>query len=304
MPIVSQTAHVGLFAIFYCVEGLQNELCLFKQLYIVWISVIELNLYFQELHQHVLLPSPLPYCTCALHAYCFSSLEWCALTLWWLYLDLKCYHFLMWSSIHYHMKTSPPLLYPYPPNKHFNLTITAYNGYGNTSTTVVISKSILEKTLLYTWSCATHPFLVGTFDVVGVSVNTSSPMGLVCLFNTGSLARGCLVYLTDTDTGVTYCRVVWRSLDIPVDMSLCPSCNGPLSTGVYLSRGVWHWERWECIISTSTSWRDCDSVWTIYCIWTFSGEWTSCYFMWAINPLWTLCYARTISHIWITFYFL
>ena len=37
-----------------------------------------------------------------------------------------------------------------PPNKHFNLTITAYNGYGNTSTTVVISKSILEKTLWYT----------------------------------------------------------------------------------------------------------------------------------------------------------
>ncbi|KAL5488609.1 hypothetical protein EMCRGX_G017579 [Ephydatia muelleri] len=95
-----------------------------------------------------------------------------------------------------------------PPNKHFNLTITAYNGYGNTSTTVAIS----------------------TFDVVGVSVNTSS---LVCLFNTGSLARGCLVYLTDTDTGVTYCRVVWRSLDTPVNMSLCPSSNGPLSTWVY-----------------------------------------------------------------------
>ena len=49
----------------------------------------------------------------------------------------------------------------------------------------------------------THPFLVGTFDVIGVYVNISSPMGLLCLFNTGSLARGCLVYLTDTDTGVT-----------------------------------------------------------------------------------------------------
>ena len=78
-----------------------------------------------------------------------------------------------------------------------------------------------------------HSFLVGTFDVVGVSVNTSSPMGLVCLFNTGSLARGCLVYLTDTDTCVTYCRVVWRSLDTPVNTSLCPSSNDPLSTGVY-----------------------------------------------------------------------
>ena len=44
MPIVSQTAHVGLFAIFYYVEDLQNELCHFKQLYIVWTSVIEMNL--------------------------------------------------------------------------------------------------------------------------------------------------------------------------------------------------------------------------------------------------------------------
>ena len=79
----------------------------------------------------------------------------------------------------------------------------------------------------------THPFLVGTFDVVGIVVNTSSPMGLVCLFNTSSLARGRLVYLRDIGTGVTYCRVVWRSLDSPDNMSLCPSSNGPLSTGVY-----------------------------------------------------------------------
>ena len=43
----------------------------------------------------------------------------------------------------------------------------------------------------------------------------------------------CLVYLTDTDTGVTYCRVIWRSLDSPVNISFCPPSNGPLSTGVY-----------------------------------------------------------------------
>ena len=79
----------------------------------------------------------------------------------------------------------------------------------------------------------THLFRVGTFNVVGVSVNTSSPMGLVCLFNIGSLARGCLVYLTDTDTGVAYCRVVWRSLDTSDNMSLCTSSKDPLSTGVY-----------------------------------------------------------------------
>ena len=75
----------------------------------------------------------------------------------------------------------------------------------------------------------------GTFGVIGISANTSSPTGLVCLFNPGSLATGCLVSLTDTATGVTYCRVVGRSLDTPVNISLCPfsTSNGPLGTGVY-----------------------------------------------------------------------
>ena len=41
------------------------------------------------------------------------------------------------------------------------------------------------------------------------------------------------MYLTDTDTGVTYCRVVWRSLDTQDNMSFCPSSNGPLCTGVH-----------------------------------------------------------------------
>ena len=41
------------------------------------------------------------------------------------------------------------------------------------------------------------------------------------------------MYLTDIGTGVTYCRLVWISLDTPVNISLCPTSNGPLSTGVY-----------------------------------------------------------------------
>ena len=75
----------------------------------------------------------------------------------------------------------------------------------------------------------------GTFGVIGISANTSSPTGLVCLFNPGSLATGCLVSLIDTANGVTYCRVVGRSLDTPVNISLCPFSrfNGPLGTGVY-----------------------------------------------------------------------
>ena len=43
------------------------------------------------------------------------------------------------------------------------------------------------------------------------------------------------MYLTDTATGVKYCRVVGRLLDTPVKISLCPFShfNGLLGTGVY-----------------------------------------------------------------------
>ena len=81
----------------------------------------------------------------------------------------------------------------------------------------------------------TYVNLIGTFDVIGVTANATSSTGLVCLFNPGSLAIGCLVYLTDTATGAIYCKVVERSLSIHLNMSLCPSnsSNGPLSVGVY-----------------------------------------------------------------------
>ena len=71
--------------------------------------------------------------------------------------------------------------------------------------------------------------------MISVSANATSSTGLVCLFNPGSLAIGCLVYLTDTATGATYCKVVERSLNTHPNMSLCPSSssNGPLSAGVY-----------------------------------------------------------------------
>ncbi|KAL5516413.1 hypothetical protein EMCRGX_G001728 [Ephydatia muelleri] len=101
-----------------------------------------------------------------------------------------------------------------PPKKYFNVSIVAYNANGNTSFDAFIS----------------------TFNVIGVSINTSAPTGLVCLFNPGSLAKECLVYLTDTATGVTYCRVVARSeLNTPVNISLCPASSfSDLSAGMYL----------------------------------------------------------------------
>ena len=77
-------------------------------------------------------------------------------------------------------------------------------------------------------------WFLGTFNVIDVSI-TSASTGLMCLFNPDSLARGCLVYLTDTATGVTYCRVVARSLNTPVNISLCPASSfSDLSAGMYL----------------------------------------------------------------------
>ena len=120
-----------------------------------------------------------------------------------------------------------------PPKKDFNLTITAYNGYGNTSTTVVISKSILEKKFC-------------TFDHVHTSFPGRYILCCWCLFHY-LISHGTGVSLQHWITGQRVsgvsnrhrhrcsisCRVVWRSLDTPVNISLCPPFNGPLSTGVY-----------------------------------------------------------------------
>ena len=71
----------------------------------------------------------------------------------------------------------------------------------------------------------------GTFELYGIYVNASE---LMCMFYPGSLARGCLAYLMNTATEVVYCRIVARSADTLVNMSLClPFSNGPLRAGVY-----------------------------------------------------------------------
>ena len=78
----------------------------------------------------------------------------------------------------------------------------------------------------YTFICTT-----GTFELYDIYVNSSD---VVCKFYPGSLTRGCLVYITDTATNMTYCKVVARSADIQVNMSLCLlTANGFLNAGVY-----------------------------------------------------------------------
>ena len=116
-----------------------------------------------------------------------------------------------------------------PPNKYYNVTLIAHNGYGNATITVFISKPSCNH------SSTDHyvAFIIhaGTFELYGIYVNASE---LRCMFYPGSLARGCLAYLMNTATGAVYCRIVARSADTLVNMSLClPFSNGPLSAGVY-----------------------------------------------------------------------
>ena len=159
-----------------------------------------------------------------------------------------------------------------PPNKHFNLTITAYNGYGNTSTTVVISKCVLKKTMFmlnilsgrFIWCCwclCQHLISHGT----GVSLQH---------WLTGQRVFGV------SNRHRHRCNILQSGLEIIGHTSQHVSMSLLQWSSVYrgvLSRGVWHWERWECVISTSINWRDCNCVGTI--------------FMWIIN---SLCYARII----------
>ena len=79
---------------------------------------------------------------------------------------------------------------------------------------------------------------LGTFDVTNVLVSTSRSAGFECTFYPGSIAKGCLVHLTQTTTGEIFCRVVERLMNTLslANVSLCPSfslSNDPLSAGIY-----------------------------------------------------------------------
>ena len=120
-----------------------------------------------------------------------------------------------------------------PSNKYFNVTLTAYNAYGNTTTTLFISRLPVTLSLdifnVYLWCAST----IGTFELYDIDVNSSD---VVCKFYPGSLTRGCLVYITDIATKMVYCKVVPRSADIEVNRSLCTfefSAPGLLNAGVY-----------------------------------------------------------------------
>ena len=114
-----------------------------------------------------------------------KSLQRCAPTRWW-HIWIRYALILPVDPLRSSYGDTSSITVSIPPNKYFNITITEYNGYGNTSVTV-ISEPILNREDHWLNRSCEDLFLLGTFDVVGVYVNTSSPTGLVCFFNPGSL---------------------------------------------------------------------------------------------------------------------
>ena len=75
---------------------------------------------------------------------------------------------------------------------------------------------------------------LGTFSVINVTASTSGPQ---CVYyNDHSPAIGCVMHLNNTASNETYCKVVMKDLNIPVNTSICNSfySNGPLSAGMYI----------------------------------------------------------------------
>eukprot|EP00731_Ephydatia_muelleri_P001491 Em0001g1491a len=97
------------------------------------------------------------------------------------------------------------------PLKHFNVSFTANNAQESTNATI------------------------STFSVINVFASISGPQ---CVYyNDDSPAIGCVVHLNNIASNVTYCKVVMKDLNIPVNTSICNSSyysNGPLSAGKYI----------------------------------------------------------------------
>lgn len=125
------------------------------------------------------------------------------------------------------------------PNQVFNLTIIAYNSYGNMSFNTSVSKSLCRTSTIELCgiNCVcifTFLYALGTHSVIAVNVGTTWT-DLTCIFNAGSYAIGCLINLTNMANGITYCIALQRFSN--VSFSAFPMfrlCNLAVNGGRYL----------------------------------------------------------------------
>ena len=120
------------------------------------------------------------------------------------------------------------------PNHHFNITIIAYNSNGNISFNTSLSK-VLQYFTYHAYSIQslyhTHMYMyLGTHGVIDMQINWT---GIICIYNAGSYAIGCLANLTDLVNGMTYCIVALRFFNVSTN-PLCQSSKNGLSAGWYM----------------------------------------------------------------------
>eukprot|EP00731_Ephydatia_muelleri_P017585 Em0010g683a len=97
-----------------------------------------------------------------------------------------------------------------PPKYNYSFIINAFNVYGNTTSTIALN----------------------TFDVTGIASITASTTSLYCNFSSGSQAIGCLAQLTEVATGASFCVVIPRYANSPVNTSQCPAPTNCSNVGL------------------------------------------------------------------------
>ena len=119
-------------------------------------------------------------------------------------------------------------------NHHFNITTIAYNSHGNASFSTSLSK-VLQYFMYHAYSIQslyhTHMYMyLGTHGVIDMQINWTE---IICIYNAGSYAIGCLVNLTDLVNGMTYCIVACRFSNVSTS-PLCQPSKNDLSAGWYM----------------------------------------------------------------------
>ena len=114
-----------------------------------------------------------------------------------------------------------------PPKYNYSLIINAFNVYGNTTSTIALSKL----PIIYNFPCNCLLYL-DTFDVTGIASLTASTTSLYCNFSSGSQAIGCLAQLTEVATGASFCVVIPRYANSPVNTSQCPAPTNCSNVGL------------------------------------------------------------------------
>ena len=117
-------------------------------------------------------------------------------------------------------------------NHYFNLTIIAYNSYGMSVSAALQLVSVCSILVgrLFGFKSA---FFLGTHSVIAINPSNDSVAHINCFFNEGSLAIGCLIFLTSMVKEITYCIVQQRNSNVSSVVPIFQTCKAKFAAGRY-----------------------------------------------------------------------